>query len=85
MVGRENGEVLAPTRLRASDGALGRKVFEMLQHGASCGSWVFGLLEALTASENRLIIATVVDMGNPGLISSNKETNNKELGKKEGG
>ena len=48
------------------DWALGRKVFEMLQHGASCGSWVFGFIEALTASENRLTIATLVDMGNSG-------------------
>ena len=47
---RENGAVLAPTRLRASDEAVERKVFEMLQNGVSCGSWFFGLLEALTAS-----------------------------------
>jgi len=28
---------------------------------------VLGLLEALTTSEHQLIIATLVDMGNPGL------------------
>ncbi len=31
---------------------------------------VLGLLAALTTSEHRLIIAPVVDMGNPGLICS---------------
>jgi len=66
VVERENGEALAPTRLRASDRAPGRKIFEMLQRGAIRGSWVFGLLEAITNSEKRLTNATVVDRGNSG-------------------
>jgi hypothetical protein len=65
-VERANGEVLAPTRLKASYGALVRKVFEMLQHGAICGSRVFGILEASTASEKRLTNVTMVDMGSSG-------------------
>jgi len=47
-------------------GEFGTKRFRDAIAWASCGNWVFSLLEALSTSENRLAIATVVDMGNPG-------------------
>jgi hypothetical protein len=59
---REEGGVLALTMLVASDEALGRKVFEMLRHRASCKRWFVGLLEALTAGDYRFSIATLVDV-----------------------
>ncbi len=45
-MGSDKGEVLALTRLRASHGALGRKVFEMPQHNLAAGA-SFGLVRGV--------------------------------------